>query len=70
MLVFLGGILRLADALCRLDGRRIYRLQIERSGDVVWISVPGYSENGAAAEKLASAGHLLEVACRLPILFR
>ena len=68
LLVLLSGILRLADAFDKLRGRRIYRLQLRRNGDVLCITAPGYSETGPSAVKLAAARHLLEVACRVPIL--
>ena len=70
LLIFLSGILRLAKAFGSLNGRRIYRLQIRRSADTLFISAPGYSERDASAEKLAAARHLLEVACRMPVLIR
>jgi CHAD domain-containing protein len=70
VVVLMSGILRLSDAFDRLQGRRIYRLELKRSGDILYITAPGYTETGASAEKLSAARHLLEVACRLPILFR
>ncbi len=68
VLFLLSGILRLADAFDRRQGRRIYRLELKRSGDILRITAPGYTENDVAAVRLAAARHLLEVACRLPIL--
>ncbi len=69
-LVLLSGILRLADAFDRLHGRRIYRLEMKKSGDTLFITAPGYDENDSSAEKLAAARHLIEITCRLPILIR
>lgn len=69
-LVLLSGILRLADAFGRSTRRHGYRLEIKNSGDSLVITVPGYVETNASAEKLAAARHLLEVACGLPILIR
>jgi exopolyphosphatase/pppGpp-phosphohydrolase len=70
ILMLLSGILRLADAFDRLHGSRINQLRLEKTGDVILVTAPGYSENDAAAEKLAAARHLLEIACRLPIFIR
>ncbi len=69
-IIFLSGILRLADALDWLDGEQISHLHVERSGDVLLLNAPGYSEHSTSAERVAAARHLLEVACRLPILIR
>ena len=49
-LVLLSGILRLADAFDRLHGRRIYRLEMKKSGDTLFITAPGYDENDSSAE--------------------
>jgi exopolyphosphatase/guanosine-5'-triphosphate,3'-diphosphate pyrophosphatase len=69
-LFLLSGILRLADAFDRRQGRRIYRLELKLCGNVLCITAPGYTETDASAERLAAARHLLEIACRLPILIR
>jgi hypothetical protein len=69
-LVLLSGILRLADAFDRLNGRRVYRLELKKADDILLITAPGYVEYDSSAEKLAAARHLLEIACRLPILIR
>jgi CHAD domain-containing protein len=69
-LTMLSGILRLADAFYMLHGMRVGRLRLERSGDTLFITAPGYSESDISAEKLAGARHLLESACRIPILIR
>jgi CHAD domain-containing protein len=69
-LTMLSGILRLADAIDRLHGSRIDQLRLERPGEILYITAPGYFENDASAEGLAAARHLLEIACRLPILIR
>jgi CHAD domain-containing protein len=70
ILTVLSGILRLADAIDRLHGSRIDQLRLERPGEILYITAPGYSENDASAEGLAAARHLLEITCRLPILIR
>jgi CHAD domain-containing protein len=69
-LTVLSGILRLADAIDRFHGGRIEQLRLERPGEILYITAPGYSENDASAEGLAAARHLLEITCRLPILIR
>jgi len=69
-LTLLSGILRLADVFGRLYGRRVYRLELKREGDILYIDAPGYLESHSSAEKLAAARHLLEIACRMPVLIR
>jgi CHAD domain-containing protein len=69
-LIVLSGILRLADALDPFEGRHIDEVQLSRSGDILMITLPRYSGNSVSAQKVAAARHLLEVACRLPILIR
>jgi hypothetical protein len=44
------------------------QLKLKLTGGVLHITASGYSPSDASAEKLAAARHLLEVACRLPIL--
>lgn len=70
ILVMLSGILRLADAFDRLHRKRIYRVELRQLGDVLCITAPGYDESNQSALKLASARHLLEMTCRLPILIK
>lgn len=69
-ILLLSGILRLADAFDSLLPRRIRRLTLTRTSEVIHIDVPGYSENDAVAEKLAGARHLLETSCAMPVLIR
>jgi CHAD domain-containing protein len=69
-IILLCGILRLANAFDNLHQRRIRRLTLQQSGEIIYIEAPGYSEDDASAEKLAAARHLLETACRSPILIR
>jgi CHAD domain-containing protein len=64
----LGGILRFA---CACDGQgdgQIRRIKVESSLPVLIIRLEGYREYAAAAEHLAARRHLLELACRRPIL--
>ena len=65
---FLAGILRLACACDRLHDGRIRRLKLESSTPVCTLRAEGYDEAGPLAEHLAAARHLLELACRRPIL--
>jgi CHAD domain-containing protein len=66
--VLLCGILRLAAAFDWRRKKRIRRLTLTRSADVLRIYAPGYQEDNATAEKLSSARHLLETSCAMPIL--
>ncbi len=68
LLILLCGILRLANAFDALHQRRIRRLALKRTGNILHIAAPGYSENDELAEKLAAARHLIETAFRLPVL--
>jgi CHAD domain-containing protein len=67
-IILLSGILRLANALDFLHQRRVRKLTLKRTGEIIYVAIPGYSENDASAEKIAAARHLLETACRLPIM--
>jgi exopolyphosphatase/guanosine-5'-triphosphate,3'-diphosphate pyrophosphatase len=67
-ILLLCGILRLASAFDSLHQKRIRHLELRRDGDILRIAAPGYSKADALAETLAGARHLLESACRLPIL--
>ncbi len=69
-IMLLGGILRLANAFDSSHQRQIRRLELKRDGNVLVLMAPGYSELDPAAEKLAAARHLLEIACGIPILIR
>ena len=53
-----------------LEGRHIDAVQISRAGDILLITIPGYPGNGASAQKVAAARHLLEVACRISVMVR
>jgi CHAD domain-containing protein len=67
-IILLSGILRLANALDALHQRRVRKLTLRCTGEVIQVAIPEYSENDASAEKIAAARHLLETACRLPIM--
>jgi CHAD domain-containing protein len=65
---FLAGILRLACACDRDHDGKIRRLYLQSSDPIIVLRAEGYSEATPLAEELAGARHLLEVACRRPIL--
>jgi exopolyphosphatase/guanosine-5'-triphosphate,3'-diphosphate pyrophosphatase len=69
-IILLCGILRLANAFDSRHNRRIRRLILNQTAETICIQASGYSENDSTAEKLAAARHLLESACRRPILIR
>jgi exopolyphosphatase/guanosine-5'-triphosphate,3'-diphosphate pyrophosphatase len=69
-IVLLSSILRLADALDYPHQRRVRQLVFKRTAEVIRIFVPEYTEYDASAEMLAAARHLLETACRLPIMIQ
>jgi CHAD domain-containing protein len=66
----LCGILRLARVLALDVGEKIESLEVEQTPNSILISAAGYSEMGPLAEKAAQARHLLEVACRRPVMIR
>ena len=67
-ILFLAGILRLANTFDTGHAGGIERLAVfDQSGALV-ISARGYAEEEPLASKLASARHMLEVACHRPIL--
>jgi CHAD domain-containing protein/HD superfamily phosphodiesterase len=70
VIIMLCGILRLANAFDWKHEKRIHRIELERTETALHLMVEGYSRNDAAAEKLAAARHLLEVACELPIVIK
>ncbi len=69
-LILLSGILRLANAFDTGHEKHISRLELKKSGNTLVITAQNYSQIDALAQKLAAARHLLEMACRLPILIR
>ncbi len=69
-IILLCGILRLANAFSRAPQRRIHKLVVRRTAEIVQLDAQGYSETDASAETLAAARHLLETACHMPIIIR
>lgn len=67
-IVLLSGVLRLANAFDLAQEGRVDRLELNRSGEAIWITAPGYRACDPCAEKLAAARHLLEAACRRPVM--
>lgn len=70
LLVFLAGILRLAEALDWRHRGRVRGLEVEQTGDFLTIWAQGNLQDGRLPEKIAGARHLLEVACDRPIIVR
>jgi CHAD domain-containing protein/HD superfamily phosphodiesterase len=64
----LAGILRLACACDHQHDGRIRHIKLESSTPVCTLRAEGYDEADPLAEHLAAARHLLELACRRPIL--
>lgn len=69
LVMFLAGILRLANAFDLAHDRRIRHLETQRSSEVLLIRAHGYSARDPLAPKLACARHLLEVVCGMPVWF-
>src|SRR6266849_3848774 len=67
-ILFLAGILRLANTFDMGHAGRIERLAVFDESGALVISARGYAEEEPLASKLASARHMLEVACHRPIL--
>jgi exopolyphosphatase/guanosine-5'-triphosphate,3'-diphosphate pyrophosphatase len=67
-ILLLSGILRLANAFDCARQKRIRRLTLTRSAEVLRVHAPGYAEDDASAEELSAARHLLETSCMMPIL--
>jgi exopolyphosphatase/pppGpp-phosphohydrolase len=66
----MAAVMRLADAFdCRHDGA-VRSLSVQRAGDRLIVEAKGFSEEGAAAERVAAGRYLLERTCGLPVLVR
>ena len=73
MAMQLAGILRLANALDKRNGRESAnppRLEVSLQDRFVVVRVAGYSALDRSAEKVAAARHLLETVLRRPVLVR
>ena len=68
----LSGILRLANALDKRNGREKVnpRLEVSSQDDFVVVRMAGYSALDRSAEEIAAARHLLETVLRRPVLVR
>ena len=69
----LSGILRLANALDKRNGRESAnapRLEVSSLDDFAVVRVAGYSALDRSAEEIAAARHLLETVLRRPVLVR
>jgi CHAD domain-containing protein len=65
----LAGILRLANALSRSDGR-VPQVAVDGDANCLIIQAEGYNPWTRAAEKVAGAAYLLELVLRRPILIK
>jgi len=70
LVVFLAGILRLAESLCAGDAIAIRNLAVRKTGDflTVWTQRP--FQDAQLGERIAAGRYLLELACGCPILVR
>jgi exopolyphosphatase/guanosine-5'-triphosphate,3'-diphosphate pyrophosphatase len=68
--LWLAGLLRLAEALTRSSGNRIARLKLERHPDADLIWAQGYVEDQKSAAFLGGRKHLLESVVERPVIIR
>ncbi len=68
--LFLSGILRLANALDMNHDGRVRQLKVRSEPEAVVILAEGYSEEEPLAVRLAATRHLLEVVCHRPVIIR
>lgn len=69
-MTMLAGILRLANALDDDHDGQIKNIKLSKKEGYIEIYASGLREDSPLAERVASARHLLEVACGRPILVR
>lgn len=68
--VFLAGILRLADAFDADRSGRIQRLHVEQQNNLLVVTAQGYSPRDHLAEGIAAARHLLEMVYGGPLIVK
>ncbi len=68
--LWLAGILRLANAFDADRKGRISRLEVRLQDGFILIAAQGYSPRGRSAEEIAAARHLLELVCRRPVMVK
>ncbi len=66
--LFLGGVVRLANAFDWNHDNAIPYVKVENPAGTVVIYPEGYNEEEPFASRLAGAKHLLEIACHRPLL--
>jgi len=66
--LFLGGVVRLANAFDWNHDNAIAHVSVENCNGTIAIYPEGYSEEEPLASRLAGAKHLLEIACHRPVL--
>jgi CHAD domain-containing protein len=64
---YLAGILRLACACDREHDRQIARVAVEDAVPLLTVRAEGYRDSSPLARHIASARHLLEMACHRPV---
>jgi CHAD domain-containing protein len=68
--LWLAGILRLANAFDANREGRISHLEVRSQDGFILIAAQGYSSRDRAAEQIAAARHLLELVCRRPVMVK
>jgi CHAD domain-containing protein len=68
--LYLAGILRLANAFDSAADGHVQRLQVHQQNGFLEIAAQGYSPRDRAAETLAAARHLLETVYDQPIMIK
>jgi exopolyphosphatase/guanosine-5'-triphosphate,3'-diphosphate pyrophosphatase len=68
--LWLGGILRLANAFDGDRKGRISRLEVHQQDGFILIAAQGYSSRDRSAEEIAAARHLLELVVRRPVMVK
>jgi CHAD domain-containing protein len=66
----LAAILRLANALDAGHARTVRSLKVLRTAETITLLASGYVEDPETTPGIAIAKHLLETACRLPVVIR
>ena len=70
LVIFLSGILRLAESFHGGEPVQTRGLAVRKTGDFVTVWMPRPLPDGRLGEKIAAARYLLELACACPVLVR
>ncbi len=68
--IFLAGVLRLANAFDLSHDRRVSQLQVQRNHGGILIRGEGYNPAAPTAGRIAAARHLLETSCHIAVRVR